>query len=158
MPHLLFWCPCVESSLVLFEEGVLWPVRSLGKTLLAFALLHSVFQGQFACYPRCFLTSYFCIPVPYNEKDIFFGVLVLKGLVGLHRTIQLQLLQCYWLGHRLGLLWYWMVCLENEQRSFCRFWDCIQVLHFRLFCWPWWLLHFFWGIPACSSRQNGHLS
>ena len=29
--------------------------------------------------------------------------LVLKGLVGLHRTTQLQLLQCYWLGHRLGL-------------------------------------------------------
>ena len=25
-------------------------------------------------------------------------VLVLKGLVGLHRTIQFQLLQCYWLG------------------------------------------------------------
>ena len=23
---------------------------------------------------RCFLTSYFCIPVPYNEKDIFLGV------------------------------------------------------------------------------------
>ena len=38
-------------------------------------------------------------------------VLVLKGLVGLHRTDQLQLLQRYWLGHRLGLLWYWMVCL-----------------------------------------------
>ena len=30
-------------------------------------------------------------------------MLVLKGLVGLHRTIQLQLLQRYWLGHRLGL-------------------------------------------------------
>ena len=58
----------------------------------------------FACYPRCFLTSYFCIPVPYNETDIFFGVLVLKGLVGLNRTVQLQLLQHYWLGHRLGLL------------------------------------------------------
>ena len=29
-------------------------------------------------------------------------MLVLKGLVGLHRTVQLQLLQCYWLGHRLG--------------------------------------------------------
>ena len=47
--------------------------------------------------------SYFFIPVPYNEKDIFFGVLVLKGLVSLHRTVQLWLLQCYWLGHRLGL-------------------------------------------------------
>ena len=23
---------------------------------------------------------------------------------------------------------------------------------------PWWLLHFFWGIPARSSRYNGHLS
>ena len=88
------------------------------------------------------LTSYFCIPVPYNEKDIFFG-LVLEGFVGLHRTIQLQLLQHYWLGHKLGLLWYWMVCLENKERSFCRFWDYIQVLHFGLSCWLWWLAHFF---------------
>ena len=30
-------------------------------------------------------------------------MLVLKGLVGLHRTVQLQLLQHYWLGYRLGL-------------------------------------------------------
>ena len=42
-----------------------------------------------AAAARCFLTSYFSIPVPYNEKGIFFGVLVLKGLVGLHRTVQL---------------------------------------------------------------------
>ena len=61
-------------------------------------------KTKFACYSRCFLTSYFCIPVPYNAKDIFFWVLVQKGLIGLHRTIQLQLLQHYWLGHRLGLL------------------------------------------------------
>ena len=53
-------------------------------------------------------------------------VLVLKDLVGLHRTVQLQLLQHYWLGHRLGLLWYWMVCLRNKQRSFCHFWDWTQ--------------------------------
>ena len=30
-------------------------------------------------------------------------MLVLKGFIGLHRTVQLQLLQDYWLGHRLGL-------------------------------------------------------
>ena len=35
-------------------------------------------------------------------KRTSFLVLVLKGLVGLHRTVQLQLLQRYWLGHRLG--------------------------------------------------------
>ena len=29
-------------------------------------------------------------------------MLVLRGPVGLHRTVQLQLLQHYWLGHRLG--------------------------------------------------------
>ena len=33
---------------------------------------------------------------------MFVCVLVLEGLVGLHRTIQLQLLQHYWSGHRLG--------------------------------------------------------
>ena len=40
-----------------------------------------------------------------------------------------------------------MVCLGNALRSFCRksfccFWDCIQVLHFGLFCWLWWVCHF----------------
>ena len=40
------------------------------------------------------MTSYFCILVPYNEKDIFFWLLVLEDLVGLHRTVQLQLIQC----------------------------------------------------------------
>ena len=48
------------------------------------------------------LTSYFCIPAPYYKKDIFFWVLVLEDLEGLHRTV--QLLQHYLLGHRLGLL------------------------------------------------------
>ena len=42
-------------------------------------------------------------------------VLVLEDLVGLHRTLQLQLLQHYWLGHRLGLLWCWMAVLETNR-------------------------------------------
>ena len=29
-------------------------------------------KAKFAYYSKCFLTSYFCIPVLYNEKDIFF--------------------------------------------------------------------------------------
>ena len=37
------------------------------------------------------------------KKDVSFGVLVIEDLVGLHRTNQLQLLQHYWSGHRLGL-------------------------------------------------------
>ena len=30
-------------------------------------------KDKFAYYFRYVLTSYFCIPVPYSEKDIFFG-------------------------------------------------------------------------------------
>ena len=73
-------------------------MHSLEKTLLAFALLHSVFQGQICLLPQVFLDFLLFIPVPYNVKDIFFWVLVLKDLIGLHRTIQLQFLQHYWLA------------------------------------------------------------
>ena len=117
---------CSIFSCVVGRGCLPWPVFFLGKTLLAFPCFILYSKAESACYSRCFLTSYFCIPVLYNEKDIFWGVLVLEGLVGLHRTIQLQLLQHYWLRHRFGLLWFWMVFLGNEQRPFCHFWDCIQ--------------------------------
>ena len=42
---------------------------------------------------------------PPEWKGHLLGVLVLEGLIGLHRTVQLQLLQDYWSGHKLGLLW-----------------------------------------------------
>ena len=45
-------------------------------------------------------------------------MLVLKDLVGLHRTIQLQFLQHYWLGHRLGLLYIeWFALEMNRDHS-----------------------------------------
>ena len=78
---------------------------SLSKTLLAFALFILYSKAKLACYSRYLLTSYFCILVPYNEKDIFFLVLLLEVLVGHHRTIRLQLLRHYiLLRHTLGLL------------------------------------------------------
>ena len=115
-------------------------------------------KAKFACYSRYLLTSYFFILAPCNgqgglaccdswghkESDTteklnwtewkghLFWVLVLEELIGHHRTIQLQLLQHYWLRHILGLLWYWMVCLGNDLRAFRHFCDCTQVLHFRL--------------------------
>jgi len=133
----IWWCPFVVFSCVVGRGCLLWPVCSLGKTLLAFDLLRFVLQGQICSLLLVSLDFLFLHSRAFNEKDISFGVLVLEGLVGLHRTIQLQLLQHYWSRHRLGLLWYWMVCLGNKQRSFCHFWGCIQVLHFGLFCWLW---------------------
>ena len=149
----IWWCPCVEYSLVLLEESVYYNQSVLlSNSVSLWPALLCTPRPNLPVTPDVFWLPTFAFQSPIMERTSFMGVSFLKGLVGLHRTVQLQPLQCYWLGHRLGLLWYWMVCLGNKQRSFCHFWDCIQVLHFRLFCWPWWLLHFFWGIPAHSNR------
>ena len=107
---------CRVFSCVVGRGCLLWPVCSLGKTLLAFALLHSVLQGQICLLLQVFLDF---LLLHSRWKRHLLWVLVLEGLVGLHRTIQLQLLQQYWLGHTLGLLWYWMIALEmNRDHSF----------------------------------------
>ena len=135
---IIWWCSCVKCPLVVGRGCLLWPVHFLGKTLLIFALLHSVLRGQiYLLILQLSLEFLLLHSSPLQWKGHLIWGLVLKGSVGLHRTIQLQLFQHYWLGLRLGLLWYWMICLA------CRFWDCIQVLHFRLFCQLWGLLHVF---------------
>ena len=50
-------------------------------------------------------------------------------------------------------------CLGNIQRLFCHFWDCIQVLHFGLYCWPWWwtmgsFISCIVGRPVCSLSKT----
>ena len=87
------WCPGIESSLVLLDEGIYYDqcviLANLCKSLSCF-ILYS--KAKFACYFSYLLTSHFCIPVPYDENDIF-SLLVVEGLVGLHKIIQLQHLQ-----------------------------------------------------------------
>ena len=152
------WCRAV--SCVFGNWCLLQPVHSLDTTLLAFALLHFAIQGRTCCHSRYILTSFFCFPSPIMKKTFiyFFLLLVLEGLVGLHITVQLQLLQHQQLGHRLGWLWCWMVCLGNEPRSWCCSWGCTQVLHFGPFCWLCELPHFFYRIFGHISRYNGHLN
>ena len=108
----------------------MWPLCSLDKTV-------SLCPASF-CSPRpnlpnspdiSWLTLLHSSPLWW--KGHLFFVLVLECPVDLHRPIRIQLLQHYRLGHRLGLLWGWMVCLRNKPRSFCYFWGCNQVLHFR---------------------------
>ena len=135
----VWWRPCVELSLVLLEDGVCYDeCVLLAKlfSLLAFALLHFVLQDQICLLLQVSLDFLLLHSSPQWWKEHLFWVLVLEGLACHHKTIQLKLSQHYWSGHRLGLLWYWMVCLGNEQRSFCHFCICTQVLHFGLF---WWL-------------------
>ena len=148
---------CRDLSCVVGRGCLLWPVHSHDKTLLAFALIHFVLQGQICLLLQVFLDFLLLHSSPLWWKGHLLGVLVLESLVVVHRTIQLQLLQHYWSGDTLitvilnGLPWKWTKIILSFLRLH-------PVLHFRLFCWPWWLLHFFWGILARSSRDNGHLS
>ena len=121
---------CRVITCVAGKGCLLWPVCSLDRTLLAFALLHFVLQGQ-----TCLLLHISWFPLlafqsPMMKRTSFFDVSSRRSW-GLHTTSQLQLLLHQWLGHRLGLLWCWMVCLGREPRSFCHFWDCTKyyVLH-----------------------------
>ena len=119
----IWWCPHVNSALVLLQEGGCYD------QCILLAKLVSLCPASF-CSPRPNLPvtpdiswlSTSAFQSAMMKRTSFLGVL--EDLVGLHRTIQPQLLQHYWLGYRLGLLWYWMVCHGNQQRSFCCFWDC----------------------------------
>ena len=129
---------CRIVSCVVGRGCVLWPVRSLRKMLLAFALLHFVLQGQVCLLLQVTLDLLLLHSSPLSWKGHLFLVLVLAGLVGLHRTV--QLLQHYWLGHRLGILWYWMINLGNEQRSFYMFLEPFDIIALEKELLPKWLM------------------
>ena len=122
----IWWCPCVESFIVLLEEGVCYDqCILLAKLYLPLPCFILYSRPNLPVIPGVSWLPTFAFQSPIMKRTSFLGV-------SSTRTVQLQLLQCYWLAHRLGSLWYWIVCLGNEQRSFCHFWDCIQVLHFGL--------------------------
>ena len=104
---------CRVVSSVLGGGCLLWPLRSLGKTLV------SLCPASF-CTPRPNLPGISWLPTFAFQssmiKRTFFFFGVLEGLVGLHRAVQLQLLQHYWSGHYCdcitvilnGLPWKWI--------------------------------------------------
>ena len=107
----IWWCPCIESSLVLLEEGVCYD------QCISWQNSISLCPASF-CIPRpnlpviqVFLDFLLLHSSPLEWKGHLFWVLVLKGLVGLHRTIELQLLQHYCLGKTLVKL------IKGEKRE-----------------------------------------
>ena len=82
----IWWCPCVECSLVLLEEGVCYDQCVLLAKLLAFALLHFVLQGQTCLLFQVSLDFLLLHSSPLWWKGHLFLVWVLESLVGHHRT------------------------------------------------------------------------
>ena len=139
----IWWRPCVELSLVLLEDGVCCDQCVLLAKIcypLQCFILYS--KANLPVTPGISWCPTFEFQSPVMKRTSFFLVLALEGLIGVHRTDQLQLLWHQWLGHKLELLWRWMVCLGNEPKSFCHFEDCTKYC-ISDSCWLWWLLHFF---------------
>ena len=68
-------------SCVVGRGCLLWLVHFLGKTLLVFALLHSVFQGQICLLLRVFLDFLLLHFDPLWWKGHLFLMLVLEGAI-----------------------------------------------------------------------------
>ena len=112
---------CRDISWVV-KMGVCHDMCVLLTKLLVFALLHFVLQGQICLLSQVsfgFLLLQCNLLWWKGHLFVCVCVLVLKGVVSLHRDNQFQLIWHQWLKHRLGLLWYWMVLFGNELRSFC---------------------------------------
>ena len=133
----IWWCLCVESSLVFLEEGVCYDqCVLLAKHVCLCPASFCTPRQKLSVIPGISWLPTFALQSPIMKRT-YFWVLFVESLVCLRRTVQLQLLQHYWSEHRLGLLWYWMVwtgywtgegngkplqdsCLENPMNSMKR--------------------------------------
>ena len=112
---------CRVFSCVVGRRCLLWPVHPLGKTLLAFDLLHFLLQGQICLLLQVSLDFLLLHSNALWWKGHLFLVFILEGLVGLHRTVQLQLLKHCWSGHRLGFCDIEWFALETSRDHFVVF-------------------------------------
>ena len=94
-------------SCVVGRGCLLWPIRSLGKTVSYCPASFHTPSPNIPVTPGISWLPTFAFQSPKMKITSF--LLVLEGFIGLHRIVQFYLLQHLWLGHGLELLLYWMV-------------------------------------------------
>ena len=112
---------CKVTSCVVGKRCLLWPVYSLDKTVSLCPASFCTPRSNLPVTPGVSWPPTFSFQFPVMKKTSFFVVVILGNLLGLYTNVQLQLPWHQWLWHRLGLLWSWMVCLEDEVKSSCHF-------------------------------------
>ena len=149
--HLVIFL-CTVITCVVGKGCLQWPMCSLDKILLTFALLHCVPQGKLACYSRYLLTTHFCNQIHYDERSIFCVCVCVSSR------------RCCRSVFILGWLCYWIICLGKEPGSFCHFCDWTQVQALIICCWtmsnlPWFMvLTFQVPMQYCSLLHQTLLS
>ena len=167
----IWWCPCVESSLCCWKR--------------VFAMTSVFFwQNSVSLCPASFHTPRPNLPVtpgvswlpilhssPLQWRGHLLGVLVLEGLVGIHRTIQLQLLQHYWSGHNWDyhdIEWFAMEMNRDHSVIFgtaYKYCTAVNVLHsthkqiWKTQHWPQdWKRSVFIPIPKKGNLKNPEIT
>ena len=72
---------CRGFCCVVGRGCLLWPVCSLGKTLLAFALLHPVLQSQISVTPGISCLPTFAFQSPIMKRTSFWGEAILSSMI-----------------------------------------------------------------------------
>ena len=133
-----------NRSCVVGRRCLLKAEHSLDKILLALALLHLYSKTKLACSAISWLST-FVFQSPH-AKDIFFfffGVRFWRSLrpsenQSTSASLAFELGTWTWNTVMLnGLPWKWTEIILSSLRLHS------SILHFRLFCWLWGLLHFF---------------
>ena len=78
----IWWCPCIESSLVLLEEGIYYDqCIFLAKLYYSLPFFIPYSKAKFACYSRGFLTSYFL-----EKQSLFPSLWEFSTVFEIHRV------------------------------------------------------------------------
>ena len=107
---------CRVFSCVVGRGCLLWPVFSWQNSVSLCPASFCTPRPNLPVTPGVSWLPTFAFQSPIMKRTSFLGVSSRKS-VGLHRTVQLQLLRLFWLGHRLGLPWYWKVSFGNRDHS-----------------------------------------
>ena len=91
---------CKVFSCVVGRGCLLWPVHFLGKTISLCPASFCIPRPNLPVTPGVSWLPTFAFQSPIMKRTSFW-VLVLEGLAGLPRPVQIQLLQLYWWRHRL---------------------------------------------------------
>ena len=90
---------CRVFSCILARGCLLWPAHSLVRTLLAFALLHSVHLGQICpIYSRCFLSVTQSYPTLWDPMDCSIPDLPVH-----HQLPEFTQTDVHWVGNTIQL-------------------------------------------------------
>ena len=128
-------------SCVVGRACFLWPVHSLGKALLAFAL-HFLLQGQTYLFLQVFLDFLLLHSSPLWWKGHLFLMLVLEGLVGIIEPFDFSFFGIR--GWDIDLYYSnieWFALETN--RDHCVIFEIASKYCLSNSCWLWGLLHFF---------------